>query len=335
MLTIKAPLKDAQKVKSLLLEKGLLDERYQLKKTKTDIFLPIVKRFNTAYKITEVKLEKREPKQDLKSRLSETLSKQEMTTLKTSMDTVGDIAIIELDSGLEKKGKRIAEEFLKQSKSIKTVLKKKGSHEGEFRVQKYEYLAGDKKFETIHVENNCRIMLDVNKVYFSMRLATERKRIMQHVKKGERILVMFSGCAPYPCVLSKNTEANEIIGIEINPEGHEYGLENVGLNKLKNVRLHCGDVKKIVPKLEGTFDRILMPLPRTAEDFLDTALSVAKKGTIIHFYNFQKQDEFHLAAKKAEKACKKAGFKCKILRTVKCGQHSPRFFRICVDFEVK
>jgi len=40
------------------------------------------------------------------------------------------------------------------------------------------------------------------------------------------------------------------------------------------------------------------------------------------------------AVAKIEKACKKLGKKYKILEWVKCGQHSPRTFRICVDFKV-
>ena len=146
---------------------------------------------------------------------------------------------------------------------------------------------------------------------------------------------MFSGCAPYPCVLSKNTEAKDIVGVEINPEGHAYGLKNLKLNKIKNVKLICGDVRKEVPKLKEKFDRILMPLPRTAEDFLEAALSVSKKGTIIHFYNFQAEGEFKKADEKVKASCEKAGFKCKILKTVKSGQNAPRFFRICVDFRVE
>ena len=78
------------------------------------------------------------------------------------------------------------------------------------------------------------------------------------------------------------------------------------------------------------FDRILMPLPKTGEDFLATALKLAKKGTIVHFYDFQKAGEFKKAEGKIKKACRN----CQIIDVVKCGQHSPRVFRICVDFKV-
>ena len=96
-----------------------------------------------------------------------------------------------------------------------------------------------------------------------------------------------------------------------------------------------GDVKKVVPRLNEKFDRILMPLPKSAEDFLDTALMAAKKGAVVHFYDFLHETEIpHRAFYKIEKACKRNNLKCKMLNYVKCGQHAPRVFRICVDFEI-
>ena len=86
--------------------------------------------------------------------------------------------------------------------------------------------------------------MNVEKVYFSPRLSEERKRIFQQVKNNETILVMFSGIAVYPIVISKNTKAKAIVGIEINPIAHKYALENLKLNKISNVKLFLDDVKK-------------------------------------------------------------------------------------------
>jgi len=146
---------------------------------------------------------------------------------------------------------------------------------------------------------------------------------------------MFSGCAPYPVVIAKNTKAKQVIGIELNPIAHKYGIENVRLNKLGNVELFLGDVRKVILSKDfKTFDRIIMPLPRGGEEFLDSALKVAKKGTIIHFYDFLHETEFDKAKDKVAKACKKARKKYKTLNLVKCGQYSSRTYRVCVDFRV-
>ncbi|MFC1690940.1 TIM barrel protein [Nanoarchaeota archaeon] len=508
------------------------------------------------------------------------LTKKELEIVRTAYDMVGSIAIMEIPDELVKKEKKIAEEILKINKQIKTVVKKASEHKGEFRLQKYKIIVGKRTKETIHKENNARIKLHLEKTYFSSRSATERKRIFQQVKPGEDVLVMFSGCGPFTCVIAKNTEARNVFGMEINPDAHNYAMQNLKLNKLHNVVLINGDVNDVVPniyhyliglkssdsekqlktrllnhpvimeihlfdndlfegidKLENAiqdlqakgiqvvlhmpfhkkngekynlakeniaeelrmfnilgslckqyhikaivhpasdsdsknyedilvenimklskyydyfyfenvidglfsrtedivrigkkagiknicidtahlfilyknnnkiedhikeirknfntyfhiadhnnkahtceigkgsidfskilpyvnlgvvevrnkdekkakemiksyfkvehnikkFDRILMPLPKSAEDFLDTALLAAKKGTIIHFYDFLAEDEFNLAKEKVKKACKRNNVKYKILDLVKCGQFSPRVFRICVDFKI-
>ena len=107
------------------------------------------------------------------------------------------------------------------------------------------------------------------------------------------------------------------------------------LNKINNIKLVKGDVKKILPKLNKKFDRIIMPLPKGAENFLNLALTKIKKNGIIHFYSFAEENKYGNIIDIINKECKKSKKQCKILKIVKCGQFSPRVFRICVDFEVK
>lgn len=342
MFVLKADLKEAQKAKTFLLNENLIDNNYYLEKDEFYIYFPLIGDIDimtTPLKDAsvikkEMKKKQYNSKNNIRDELEGKLSEEEFEKLKTAHDTVGTIAILEIDEDLRHKEKEIAKALLMSNKNIKTVLRKDAGHEGEFRTQKMKFLAGDDTKVTIHKENGVLLKLDVEKVYFSPRLSTERKRIYQLVKKGEKILVMFSGCAPYPCVLSKNTKAKNILGIEINPQGHKYGLENIDINKLKNVSLICGDVKKEIPKIEEKYDRILMPLPKDAGLFLSSALKVSKKGTIIHFYNFVHEDDFSKIDLVIDDACKLAGKKWKKLDFVKCGQHAIRTFRICFDFEV-
>jgi len=340
MNTLKVSLKDAEKTKVVLMKNGLLDNSRSIGKTKNFIFFPVVsaseaKKLISGAKLVKKALEKRKKITKLKGMVGKKLTKKELGMLKRAYDVIGTIAVMEIPRELEKKEKILARALLKLNKRIKTVVKKAGGHFGEFRVQKMKHLAGIKTQETIHGENGIRLKLNVETVYFSPRLSSERKRIAELVKKGEKVLVMFSGCGPYVCVIAKKSPAKEVVGVEINPSGHKYAQENLKLNKIGNARLYLGDVKKIVPELKEKFDRILMPLPKSAEDFLETALIAAKKETVIHFYDFLHETEIpHRAFYKIEKACKRNNLKCKMLNWVKCGQQAPRVYRICVDFEV-
>jgi len=347
MLGLQVTLKDAEKWKQYIVINNILDKDHFYIKDKKYIYFPITKKFiilKSQENIEEVFfVEKDFPKIDrkgtLKENLSKTLAADEFSFVKTAHDIIGSIAIVEIPVDLEKREKLIAETLLQVNPQIKTVLKKANIHEGVFRTQRMTYLAGVDTKETLYKENDIRLKLDVESVYFSIRLGNERKRIMKQVKSGEEILVMFSGCAPYCVVFAKNTEAKHITGIEINPEGHRYGLENLKLNKIKNVDLICGDVHEVIPQMKKknpqlSYDRIAMPLPKTADEFLEDALQVARKGTIIHFYDFLPETDFDDAVRKIDEACKKHELKHKIIEIVKCGQHAPHIYRICVDFKI-
>ena len=271
---------------------------------------------------------------NLKQALAKKLTTSQLSHLRNAFDVIGDIAIIEIPEELEKKEKLIAETILSSHNNIKVVCKKVGIHGGTFRTQKLKIIAGEKRKTTIYKENNCSLSLNTETSYFSPRLTTERKRIYQQVKPNESILVMFSGVAPYPCVISKNAKPKEIYAIEINPHAHKFAQENIKLNKLTNVKLFLGDVNKVLPQIKKKFDRILMPLPKSANEFLDLALSKSKKGTIIHFYEFMQEHEFFQAEEFVKAACFKAKKKYKILHLAKCGKHAPYTYRICLDFQI-
>ncbi len=333
MKVVQVPLKKAQEVKVFLQEKKVLDMKHPHIKKDNFLYFPLLKKMKLEYPIFEMNLDLKERK-SLRSVLKEELTKKELLHLRAAYDTVGTIAIVEIDSVLEPKEKRNAELLLQLDKKIKTVLKKEGIHEGEFRTQKLMYLAGENTKETTHRENGVHLKLNVETVYFSPRLSTERKRILTQIKPDENILVMFSGCGPYCVVFSKNSKAKKIIGVEINPEGHKYALENISLNNTKNVALFCGDVRKVVPSL-GTFDRIIMPLPKSAETFLDIAISASKSGTIIHLYDFAQLESMpDVSYEKIKNACFLAKKKYTILGWNKCGQFGPGKFRVCIDFKI-
>lgn len=268
----------------------------------------------------------------LKETLHGKLSEKELLFLR-GFDIVGDIAIMEIPQELVKKQKLIAQTLLKLLPAVKVVVKKKGGHVGKYRQQPVQILAGEQRKTTTHKEHGLSFSLNVETCYFSPRLATERLRIAKQVKPGERILVMFSGVAPYVLVIARHSQAAQVIGVEANPEAHKYAVENVQKNKSGNKAIVIkGDVKKALPK--GVFDRIVMPWPQGASPFLELALKHVKKGGMIHFYDFQPEGQFEQAIEKVKKACAKIKKRCRILKIVECGQVAVRTYRVCVDAKV-
>lgn len=248
--------------------------------------------------------------------------------LPSSYDIIGDILIFEVKDKLtNKQEKQIADELLKLNKNIKVVAKRADIHKGKYRTRKIKILAGENRKTTLYKENRVSIKLDVERCYFSPRLSSERLRIAKIVKRNESVLCMFSGVAPYPLVISKCSKAKEIYGIEINPIAHKYALENVRINKFTNIKLIKGDVKKELPKLKKKFDRIIMPLPKESEKYLDLALKYLKKNGTIHLYLFAKEEDFKKSINKYSKKFN--------VRLTKCGAYAPRVYRICLDLKRK
>ncbi len=254
------------------------------------------------------------------------LTKKELKKIPRAFDTVGDILIFsDFPKELKKKEKEVGNYLLKKLKNIKIITKKSKSYSGKYRTPKLKILAGEKRKETIHKENGILIKVNPEKAYFSTRSGSERLRISKLIKKNESVLVMFSGVAPFPLVLSKHSKAKEVYGVEINKKAHKYAEQNIKLNKLKNIKIFKGNVKRILPKLNKKFDRIIMPLPKDSEDYLKLALKYLKPKGKIHIYLFSHENDF----KKLKEKYKK--FKPKI---IKAGSPSPGKYRVCLDLQI-
>src|SRR3989344_209177 len=241
----------------------------------------------------------------------------------TSFDQIGNIAVFN-----EKITKEKAKSFL--NNRTKTVAYKSKKYSGKFRLSKIKILAGIKTKETIHRENNVLLKLNIEKCYFSVRSASERLRIAKQVKKDESILVMFSGIAPFPLVIEKNSNPKEIYAIELNKNCHKYAKENLILNKSRKIKLFQGDVRKVLPKINKKFDRIIMPHPSDSFSYLDLTLNFIKNKVIIHFYTFGQEKELKDIKNKILSYSKKI----KIKKIVKAGVYSPYTYRLCFDLRI-
>lgn len=338
MLAAETSLQNAQSVKEYLAKRNLINQNFLPTKEFDSIYFPLTKKvqvphanvINTKFHFT--------PKPHnltVEEVLKDKLTKKEIKILPKSQEVVGDILILKIPQELEKKEKIIAEAYLKTHSSVKVVVNKEAAHAGEYRLRKVKILAGENRKETIHQENGVKLKLHLERTYFSARSGNERLRVAKLVQPNENVLVMFSGAAPYPLVIAKHSQAQMVYGIEINPWAHQYALESVELNNLQDrIKIFEGDVRKILPTIKITFDRIAMPLPKTGEEFLDIALPKVKKNGFIHLYAFLGEKDIAAHAKKVVIICKKLGYSVKIIKKVKCGQFSPRVFRVCFDIKV-
>ncbi|MBM3232085.1 hypothetical protein FJZ21_01770 [Candidatus Pacearchaeota archaeon] len=259
--------------------------------------------------------------------------------MRIGFDVVGNIAILKFDRGVSVPAKRkFAVDYLAKHKGVMTVLEKTGKFSGRLRTLKTKWLAGDKTLEALYRENGCEFRFNVETCYFSPRLSEERKNVASFVKRGERVLVMFGGVAPFSIVIAKNSLAREVYSVELGKEPSRYALENVKRNKLiGKVHVIQGDVRRVIgngKKVNGIFDRVVMSRPNLEDDFLDVSFRVVKKGSIIHYYGFYLEDEVNNLRDMILSRANESKKKVKILRIVKAGDVGARKFRYRADVKV-
>ena len=231
----------------------------------------------------------------LKDALRDLLSEQEIRSLSSSFDVIGDIAIIKVPTELSSKEKLIAGQIIEKMKSVRTVLRQDSSVGGEFRIRAVSCIGGDEKYETLYKESGLLFKVNVKSAYFSPRLSTERLRIRALVSDNERIFNMFAGIGTFSLIIAK-TKNCVIESIDKNPEAIRLAFDSLKLNKKLKGTVHpiLADAKEFASQNAGLFDRILMPLPERVDEFLPFAVISARrdKRSVIHYYCHVPEDKF-------------------------------------------
>jgi tRNA (guanine37-N1)-methyltransferase len=224
-------------------------------------------------------------------RLKERLAIQESGKIYNSYDIVGDIAIIKVPNDNMENAAKAAHAIMGlYPRKVKTVFLQTGAVQGDFRIRALKFLAGENRTITLHREEGCRFRVDVEKCYLSPRLLHEHQRIPRLVGSGEVVVNMFAGVGCFSILIAKKAIAATVYSIDVNPTAFAYMQENVMINLVFNrVFPLLGDSKEIVnARLQGVADRVLMPLPELALEYLPYALKALKpSGGWIHYFDFE------------------------------------------------
>ncbi|KUH32378.1 tRNA (guanine-N1)-methyltransferase [Thermococcus celericrescens] len=329
MLAVKVPKREAEKVRRKLIDLGVLAKGYAVKREGEFILFPVTGPVE-GFELVEAEFERLERKPHSYREVVE-VPDEVRGLLPSSLDIIGEVAIIELPEELMPYGKAIGEAILKVHRHIKAVFAKGSKISGEYRVRELIYLAGERRTETLHRENGIRLKLDVAKVYFSPRLATERMRIFEKTHPWEVVFDMFAGVGPYAVLLAK--KAKLVFACDINPWAIRYLEENIRLNQADNVVPILGDVRKVAGKFEA--DRVIMNLPKFADRFLREAMLSVRDGGVIHYYGFgPEEDLFSEHEAKIKAVARELGFGVEFRGERKVRPYAPRQFNIAIDFQV-
>ncbi len=330
MLAVKVPKKEAEKTRRKLLELGVLAKGYSIKREGDSVLFPVTGPVE-GFELVEAEFERLKKRPHSYREVVE-VPEELRPLLPSSFDIIGDIAIIELPEELMPYGRAIGEAILKVHSHIKAVFAKGSKVEGEYRVRELIHLAGERRTETLHRENGIRLKLDVARVYYTPRLATERMRVFERTKPGEVVFDMFAGVGPYSILLAK--KAKLVFAVDLNPWAVKYLEENIRLNRVNNVVPILGDVRKVAGNVKA--DRVVMNLPKFADRFLREGMLSVKPGGVIHYYGFGPEEDLYSEHEaKIRAIARELGLTVEFIDRRKVRPYAPRQFNIAIDFRVE
>ena len=258
--------------------------------------------------------------------------------LPTSYDVIGDIALIKLDKEYNKYKKEIGEALIQVNKNIKTVCLAKPV-KGIYRTRDIEIIAGEKQTETCHQEFSLKFYTDIKKVYFSPRLANERRRISKLVKPDEIVVDMFTGVAPFSIMIAKYAYPKIIYAVDKNKDAIKYAKKNIIVNrvldKVELINTDAINLPDIFKSYKVKADRIIMNLPFSAANFFETALKMISKKAVIHYYEIQHENKFKETIEQLIQIAQGLDIEIYRYKINKIKSYSPHEFYIGIDISAK
>jgi tRNA (guanine37-N1)-methyltransferase len=281
----------------------------------------------------------------LRKRLKDTFAKalpEDSRGVYNAFDIIGDIAVIKPPDAEAVTAEAVAEAIMNRHGNVKTVLAQVSPVAGGFRLRRLAHIAGENRTYTVHKESGCAFAVDVESCYFSPRLLHERMRVARLVQSSEVVVNMFAGVGCFSIIIARHTQAAKVFSIDVNPVAVKFMEENIRRNRVySRVVPVLGDAKAIIDaRLQRCADRVLMPLPEKAFEYLPSAVSALKaSGGWVHVHAFEHAFKTGDAAEKVkQKVAEKldalgVDFEVSGVRVVR--STGPNWFQLVADVHVK
>jgi tRNA (guanine37-N1)-methyltransferase len=302
----------------------LLDRNHQIAVEDAEIYLPVTDpdAVPDEFEVVDHPVEPRD-RQDAPA---------DLLGWEPTYERVGDIVVLDEDD--PERARAAADAVMASDVPAKTVMNRASKVGGEFRVREFDVLAGDGT-ETVHREYGHEFLVDLAAVYFSPRLATERRRVVEQVREGERVVDMFAGVGPFAVPMA--TRGATVLAVDKNPVAVRYCRENVRRNGVEDrVEVVEADVRDVARERPDGADRLVMNLPHSASDFFDAAVTLAGDDCVVHLYDIQGEDDpFGPGVATAEAAVEGTGYGVEVVGQRVVRSYAPHEVNVRVDLRLR
>ncbi len=257
-----------------------------------------------------------------------------------SVERIGDIVVIDEDD--PDRAATIAEAVIDADLPARSVLNRASKIKGELRVRDWEVVAVDDAAagndltptETVHREYGHSFRLDLAAVYFSPRLATERHRVVEQIEPDEQVLDMFAGVGPF--AIPAASRGASVVAVDLNETAVDYCRENARRNGVADaVTTVAGDVREVADDYCGWADRLVMNLPHSANEFVETAVALAGEECVLHYYDIQHEDDPFEPGIEAIKSAAEPAYTVSVETQHIVRSYAPHELNVCLDVRLR
>jgi len=311
------PREEGETTRQRLAADGLVSEAYEIELAEGHLYIPVT----DPSAVGDLPVVERDPD----PREGQTMPADLVED--PSYERVGDVVVVDEDD--PDRAERVAEAVVESDLPVDAVLDRASKVKGQERVRDWEVLAGEGT-ETVHREYGCEYLVDLAEAFFSPRLATERHRVAEQVEAGEHAFDMFAGVGPFVVPFARRGAT--VVGADVNPEAIAYLRENARRNGVaERVTAIEGDVREVVPDYGGWADRVVMNLPHSADEFLDTAVLLAGEEAVIHYYDIQHEEDPFGPGEAAIRRAAEPDYEATVETRRRVRSYAPHEVNVCLD----
>jgi len=220
--------------------------------------------------------------QDYRELLGDWPSK-ERQELPRSFDVIGDVVLIRIPPTLSHRSAAIGAALLRFVPGARVVGADHGVH-GVERRRSVERLAGTGPWRTRHRENALEFDVDLERAYFSPRLAGEHARVAEGVRPGELVYDLCCGVGPFAVTIARAQSAAGIVAVDLNPDAIELLRSTLARYSFgSSVRPVEAPVERFLEGAEPV-DVVVLNLPHEGIKYLPSVGTVVRpRGRVFYF----------------------------------------------------
>jgi len=214
----------------------------------------------------------------------------ELQLVPRSFDVVGEVVLVRLPAELEARRFEVGEALLRFVPGSRLVGLDRGVH-GPERRREVERIAGSGPWSTRHRENGLAFDVDLERAYFSPRLALEHARVASEVRVGERVYDLCCGVGPFALTIARDGRAASIVAVDANPAAVELMRRTLARYPFgSRVTVREARVEEFVTSAPPV-DRVVLNLPHEGIKYAALVAPLVSPGGCLDYYEVVPREE--------------------------------------------